>query len=220
MAKLTEKEKLSIQTNYLGTPEAMYREDGEAVWSCELNSYGKVRDFQGEFKTECPFRYQGQYEDSETGLYYNRFRYYSPDEGMYISQDPIRLAGNEANLYTYVNNPNKYIDILGLAKSCTSGENSAAKRGRQKHDEYKKDKVKEGVFEKEFPVTLSNGKKGRIDAIDFENKIIYELKPDNPRAIARGTKQANDYKAAIEGMKNSDGSSTYGSGWTTVVDTY
>ena len=42
---------------------------------------------------DCPFRYQGQYEDSETGLYYNRFRYYSPDEGMYISQDPIRRAG-------------------------------------------------------------------------------------------------------------------------------
>jgi hypothetical protein len=29
-------------------------------------------------KTMCPFRYQGQYEDAETGLYYNRFRYYSP----------------------------------------------------------------------------------------------------------------------------------------------
>ncbi|WP_299902879.1 RHS repeat-associated core domain-containing protein [uncultured Aquimarina sp.] len=33
---------------------------------------------------DCPFRYQGQYEDSETELYYNRFRYYSPDEGVYI----------------------------------------------------------------------------------------------------------------------------------------
>ncbi|TDH23956.1 RHS repeat-associated core domain-containing protein [Segetibacter sp. 3557_3] len=41
----------------------------------------------------CLFRDQGQYEDQETGLYYNRFRYYSPDEGIYLSQDPIRLAG-------------------------------------------------------------------------------------------------------------------------------
>jgi uncharacterized protein RhaS with RHS repeats len=48
----------------------MYREDGEAVWIYELNSYGKVRDFKGLSKTECPFRYQGQYEDAETGLYY------------------------------------------------------------------------------------------------------------------------------------------------------
>jgi RHS repeat-associated protein len=90
-AKITEKQNLSIVTNYLGTPEAMY---GEAVWMCELNSYGKVRDFKGLSKTECPFRYQGQYEDAETGLYYNRFRYYSPEEGMYLSRTRQDLAEN------------------------------------------------------------------------------------------------------------------------------
>lgn len=62
----------------------------------------------------CPFRYQGQYEDVETGLYYNRFRYYSPDEGIYISQDPIRLASRQTNFYTYVNDCNTYIDPFGL----------------------------------------------------------------------------------------------------------
>ena len=46
-----------------------------------------------------PFRYQGQYEDIETGLYYNRFRYYSPESGTYISQDPIRLAGGTGVLW-------------------------------------------------------------------------------------------------------------------------
>ncbi|GAA4027321.1 hypothetical protein GCM10022409_09090 [Hymenobacter glaciei] len=40
---------------------------------------------QGQGKPQdCPFRYQGQYEDTETGLYYNRFRYYDPKMGMYI----------------------------------------------------------------------------------------------------------------------------------------
>ena len=58
VAKLTDKQQLSIATNYLGTPEAMYREDGESVWTCELNSYGKVRNFQGQVKTDCPWRYQ------------------------------------------------------------------------------------------------------------------------------------------------------------------
>ncbi|WP_296119231.1 RHS repeat-associated core domain-containing protein [uncultured Porphyromonas sp.] len=38
------------------------------------------------------FRFQGQYEDQETGLYYNRFRYYSPHTENYICQDPIELA--------------------------------------------------------------------------------------------------------------------------------
>jgi RHS repeat-associated protein len=114
-AKITEKEQLSIATNYLGTPEAMYREDGEAVWTCELNSYGKVRNFQGGSKTDCPFRYQGQYKDAETGLYYNRFRYYSPEEGMYLSQDPIRLGGG-FEFYSYVHDPNNWTDSLGLMR--------------------------------------------------------------------------------------------------------
>jgi RHS repeat-associated protein len=113
-AKLTEKERLSIATNYMGTPEAMYRSDGEAVWTCELNSYGKVRDFKGQYKTDCPFRYQGQYEDRETGLYYNRFRYYDPTTGSYLSQDPIGLAGNNPTLYGYVKDVNKFTDIFGL----------------------------------------------------------------------------------------------------------
>ena len=73
---------------------------------------------------DCPFRYQGQYEDSETGLYYNRFRYYSPDEGMYISQDPISIAGG-LNLYSYVHDVNRWLDIFGL--SGTHGHHSDPK---------------------------------------------------------------------------------------------
>jgi RHS repeat-associated protein len=64
--------------------------------------------------SECPFRYQGQYEDSETGLYYNRFRYYDPDSGNYLSQDPIGLAGNNPTLYGYVHDVNFLIDPFGL----------------------------------------------------------------------------------------------------------
>jgi RHS repeat-associated protein len=116
-AKNTEKQKFSFVTNYMGMPEAMYREDGEAVWTCELNGYGKVRKFQGESKTDCPFRFCGMYEDAETGLCYNRMRYYSPSEGIYLSQDPIRLAGNNPTLYGYVKDPNTWTDVFGLNPS-------------------------------------------------------------------------------------------------------
>jgi len=112
-AKIRENVRLSIVTNYMGTPEAMYDEDGQKSWSCELNSYGKVRNYEGQYKTDCPFRYQGQYEDRETGLYYNRFRYYSPEEGIYISQDPIRLRGGHT-LYSYVKDTNGWVDVFGL----------------------------------------------------------------------------------------------------------
>ena len=56
----------------------------------------------------------------ETGLYYNRFRYYEPRTGSYISQDPIGLAGDNPTLYSYVGEPNKWIDLLGLSKTPTS----------------------------------------------------------------------------------------------------
>jgi RHS repeat-associated protein len=60
-----------------------------------------------------PLRFQGQYFDEETGLHYNNFRYYDPDCGRYISQDPIGLNGG-TNLYAYVTNPAAWIDPLGL----------------------------------------------------------------------------------------------------------
>ena len=92
-AKLVGDKAYSIITDYLGTPAEMYDAEGIKTWQAEFDIYGKIRTFAGRSLNDCPFRYQGQYEDSETGLYYSRFRYYSPDEGMYISQDPIGLAG-------------------------------------------------------------------------------------------------------------------------------
>ena len=74
--------------------------------------YGNIHTLNGE-KGFIPFRYQGQYEDVETGFYYNRFRYYSPDSGTYISQDPIRLAGGLA-FYGYVMDCNGWIDPWGI----------------------------------------------------------------------------------------------------------
>ncbi|WP_232645091.1 RHS repeat-associated core domain-containing protein [Tenacibaculum maritimum] len=53
-----------------------------------MDIYERVRNLHGE-KTLIPFRYQEQYEDIETELYYNRFRYYSPDIGIYIPKDRV-----------------------------------------------------------------------------------------------------------------------------------
>ena len=79
-----------------------------------MDVYGRVRTFTGSSLSDCPFRYQGQYEDAETGLYYNRFRYYDPNIGSYLSQDPIGLAGGNPTLYGYVKDPNTWIDEFGL----------------------------------------------------------------------------------------------------------
>jgi RHS repeat-associated protein len=98
----------------------MYDEKGQTVWETRLDIYGKVHTFAGRSLSDCPFRYQGQYEDQETGLYYNRFRYYSPEEGMYLSQDPIGLAGGN-KLYSYVHDINKWTDPIGLVPLGTGG---------------------------------------------------------------------------------------------------
>ena len=113
-AKIVGDKSYSIITDYLGTPTEMFNSDGEKTWSAELDIYGCVRNFVGRSLGDCPFRYQGQYEDEETGLYYNRFRYYSPDSGIYISQDPIGLAGGNPTQYGYVSDVNSWIDPFGL----------------------------------------------------------------------------------------------------------
>ncbi|TDO20927.1 RHS repeat-associated core domain-containing protein [Pedobacter duraquae] len=122
VAKIKREKRYSVVTDHLGTPNALYDEEGLSTWHVELDSYGRARLSTGSSLAECPFRYQGQYEDQETGLYYNRFRYYSPEEGVYISQDPIGLNGGFA-LYSYVEDCNFAIDPLGLSGMPKSGWN-------------------------------------------------------------------------------------------------
>ncbi len=119
-AKITENETYSIITDYLGTPVEMYNSKGEKTWQAEYDIYGKVRKLVKGSLADCPFRYQGQYEDVETELYYNRFRYYSPNEGVYISQDPIGLVGDNPNIYAYTEDTNTLFDPLGLNKTTWS----------------------------------------------------------------------------------------------------
>ena len=114
IAKQQDGKRYTIVQDYLGTPIQALDSKGEVVWDCILDIYGDVPELRGK-RDFIPFRFQGQYEDSETGLYYNRFRYYSPHTGNYISQDPIGLAGGNPTLYGYVGNGNKLVDILGLA---------------------------------------------------------------------------------------------------------
>jgi len=114
-AKLVGKERYSIVTDYLGTPVQMYNASGQLTWDAEYDIYGNVRTLRKGSLNECPFRYPGQYADAETGLYYNRFRYYDPDVGSYVSQDPIGLAGNNPNFYGYVFDSGSQVDFFGLS---------------------------------------------------------------------------------------------------------
>lgn len=120
VAKVAGGERYTIVHDYLGTPTQAYDSGGNLVWEMLLDVYGGVIERRGD-RSLVPFRYQGQYEDEETGLYYNRFRYYSPKMGMYISSDPIGLAGNNPTLYGYVQDVNAWLDPWGLLKGYYNG---------------------------------------------------------------------------------------------------
>ncbi|MCP9270521.1 DUF3990 domain-containing protein, partial [Xenorhabdus sp. XENO-1] len=67
----------------------------------------------------CNLRFMGQYADAETGLYYNRFRYYDHETGQYLTPDPLNLGGG-FNPYGYVHNPVRFVDPFGLTSETTT----------------------------------------------------------------------------------------------------
>ena len=98
-------------TDALGTPMQLVTPNGETKWQAQPADWAAVKDERG--NASQPIRFQGQWHDDESGLYYNRHRYYDPLQGRYISQDPIGLKGG-TNLYGYVTNPTGMVDPLGL----------------------------------------------------------------------------------------------------------
>ncbi|MBN2986649.1 RHS repeat-associated core domain-containing protein, partial [Pseudomonas lactucae] len=102
------------QLDHLGTPQELTDQDGEIVWSAHYRAYGQISRLDVG-KVDNPLRFQGQYFDPESGLHYNRHRYYNPDIGRYLTPDPVKLAGG-INAYQYVPNPTGWIDPLGLSK--------------------------------------------------------------------------------------------------------
>ncbi|MFL6606803.1 MAG: RHS repeat domain-containing protein, partial [Pseudomonas sp.] len=108
--------------DHLGTPQELTSHQGEIVWAARYNGYGKLTELRhGDGKrVEQPLRFQGQYHDRESGLHYNRHRYYNPETGRYLTLDPSKLKGG-LNGYRYTLNPTGWVDPLGL-DDCPGGD--------------------------------------------------------------------------------------------------
>jgi RHS repeat-associated protein len=117
--------------DHLGTPQELTSHQGEIVWRARYNGYGKLTDLKhGDSKQlQQPLRFQGQYHDTESGLHYNRHRYYNPETGRYLTADPSKLAGG-LNGYRYTLNPTGWVDPLGLA-DCPGGDGCKPAAGDQ-----------------------------------------------------------------------------------------
>ncbi len=109
-----------------GRPVMLFNSAGKVVWQpgyitlwgldIRTGAEEEIPDPRGERDAEADpgLLYAGQWRDGESGLCYNRFRYYEPESGMYLVSDPVGLAGG-VNLYQYAPNPLSWIDPLGLS---------------------------------------------------------------------------------------------------------
>ncbi|ELC3633674.1 RHS repeat protein [Escherichia coli] len=99
--------------DHRGLPLALASTEGTTAWYAEYDEWGNLLNEENPHQLQQLIRLPGQQYDEESGLYYNRHRYYDPLQGRYITQDPIGLKGGW-NFYQYPLNPISNIDPLGL----------------------------------------------------------------------------------------------------------
>ena len=117
-AKPFEKDEIAFyQCDHLGTPQELTGYEGKVAWSAQYKAWGEateaISDAARKAGIRNPIRFQGQYLDDETGLHYNRYRYYDPKNARYVTADPVGLLGG-LSAYQYALNPTGWIDPLGL----------------------------------------------------------------------------------------------------------
>ena len=128
---------------------------GEVVGYATYTLFGK-RHWAGTVNT--PLLFTGQYEDTESGWVYNRFRYYDPHAGVYNAQDPLGLLANLGTAQGYVTNPVTWVDVLGL-KGCNP---KAPKSDRELRVEaYKEQKEKDVSLFREHLTDIKLVKEGK-----------------------------------------------------------
>ncbi|BEM57885.1 hypothetical protein SME22J_17460 [Serratia marcescens] len=152
---------------------------GNLCWSGQYDTFGKLQGqtVAGAAKRQGaqyqqPLRYAGQYQDDESGLHYNLFRYYEPEVGRFTTQDPIGLRGG-LNLYQYAPNPLMWVDPFGL-----SGESVfihyTDKSGFESI-------MKTGVLE-----ANAKGKVYITDILMSPNDVMRDILINDPKHVGRG----------------------------------
>ena len=112
----------SMVCDLAGAPKELINPTtGEVVGYATYTLFGK-RHWAGTVGT--PLLFTGQYEDTESGWVYNRFRYYDPHAGVYNAQDPLGLLANLGTAQGYVTNPVIWVDVFGLQSCENNRENN------------------------------------------------------------------------------------------------
>ena len=107
--------------NGIGSTVALTDGNQSIVNRYAYTPFGLIADEREQFPH--PFKYVGNsgVMTEPTGLYYMRARYYDPQVGRFISEDPMGVSSSDVNLYAYVgNNPVNSIDPSGLGEEKTN----------------------------------------------------------------------------------------------------
>ena len=190
-----------------GQPLALFNPQGKRTWRKAPNSlWGLPLLSSWERKQAEPLNpnllFAGQYTDDESGLAYNRFRYYDPQSGNYLASDPIGLEGGETP-YAYVHNPMGWVDPFGLA-GCkppkpNKGTLSQVQKNKKVGDRVRDEIALERGTDKVEQVFKTTGGVRRIDVLD--GKIGIESKVGRT-GLTKRTRQelARDIKLVRSGQ--------------------
>jgi len=160
-------------TDTVGRIQELLTEDGTIVWRGKQQLWGREESANDD-NLSCRLRFPGQYEDTESGLHYNRFRYYDSETGQYISADPIGLAGG-LNPYGYVANPLRWVDPLGLACCPPKDARNKVRKGQGPKEITRIDAPEESVPGSQWHAHGANG--GAIN----QNGSIHDADPNFTR---------------------------------------
>ena len=140
-----------------GCPNRLMDQVGKIVWMARYTAWGGVEELLVN-EVDNPIRLQGQYWDGETGLAYNRYRYFVSSIGQFASEDPIGLKGG-INTYEYAPNVPSWIDPFGLAYQATKKA---------------KKEIQEGIYE----FTDTQGKKYVGQSSNISKRLKQHVKLD------------------------------------------
>jgi len=184
-------------TDPLGSPQSMTDGQGQVVWCAQYSAWGMAQVVEGGAPSNHladgvwigqgmderlrhlasvradngyvnPLRFQGQYFDFETGLHYNRYRYYDPVLGRFVSKDPIGLLGG-LHAYAYAPNPVGWVDPLGLS-ACKTKNKKTVYNAETRRDALRQAKRDSKIEMSQKPIrgreNLLDGKGNKIIGID------------------------------------------------------
>ena len=203
--------------DHLGTPQEMSDHTGAIIWKAEYKAWGECRTekaksnfFENSEIISNNIRFQGQYFDQETGLHYNRYRYYSPYVGRFVSKDPITLLGGN-NFYLYTANPIKYIDPIGLATRIGCKFHSFTDVILPKDKLFASDGVQFRIANKEFIKKMETNPKYRKDMLRRHPDLAVWLKSPNMSNSPPGlTWHHNDQSGLLNLVDRGDHANNHG----------